>query len=69
MENVLVKNVKLFGNTGNADALSDFKYDAKLGAWISELDGSVMVKGSDVRRPSPGTKKCDVETGEDMKGE
>lgn len=69
MENLLVKSVKFFGIPGNAPGLSGFNYNASLGAWISNEDGSVMVKGSDKRRPHPGTKKCDVETGEDMKGE
>ena len=42
-------------------------YDAVLGAWIWESE--VLVKSNASFRPMPATKKHDIETGEDQKGE
>ncbi len=42
-------------------------YDREVGLWRVDDTGEVMMIGSYAQRPE--TKKCDVETGEDQKGE
>lgn len=43
------------------------KYNAVSGYWT--IDGQPMVSTIEFRNGPPGTKKCDQETGEDIKGE
>ena len=45
------------------------EYHDKLGAWLWGTDKEFLVKSNDVSRPRPGTKKEDIETGEDLKAE
>lgn len=42
-------------------------YDRKNGLWRIESTGEVMMVSDFAQRPE--TKKCDIETGEDQKGE
>jgi len=42
-------------------------YDHRIGAWISVNDGTFLIRNKDFAGPK--TKKADVETGEDQKGE
>lgn len=42
-------------------------YDQNVGAWIISKTGALLVLESD--EPRPTTKKADIETGEDQKGE
>lgn len=42
-------------------------YDRACGLWRVDNTGEVMMIGNCAQRPE--TKKCDVETGEDQKGE
>lgn len=54
------------------DALKDpedSQYDTRLGAWLWGSDRDVLVKSANRDKPRPGTKKEDIETGEDLKGE
>jgi hypothetical protein len=46
-------------------------YDPIKGAWMREEKGKLiaLVRSCDSSKPVAGTKKCDVETGEDVKGE
>lgn len=46
---------------------SNFAYDRKFGAWISNFDGKLLVKYEGF--PNVATKKLDQETGEDNKGQ
>ena len=43
------------------------QYDVYQGAWLLEGLGSLFVESPN--RPQPRTKKFDIETGEDQKGE
>lgn len=45
----------------------DFYYDKQVGAWLSRNDHSLLIKNN--KFPKIGTKKFDVETGEDNKGQ
>ena len=42
-------------------------YDEKMGCWVNENSKTPMVLDSTISKP--GTKKADIETGEDQKGE
>lgn len=42
-------------------------YDSKVGAWRNDISGILAVELPDRQRPR--TKKQDIETGEDQKGE
>ena len=47
------------------------EYHFKFGAWFRYFGGRklVLMKSSIPNRPDPRTKKADIETGEDLKGE
>jgi len=42
-------------------------YDNEVGAWVFSDSGKLLVE--EPERPKPQTKKHDIETGEDQKGE
>lgn len=44
-----------------------WRYDDEVGAWMSPNTGTFMVQ--DLTSPRCGTKKNDLETGEDAKGQ
>ena len=50
-------------------SLENCQYQNDRGLWILEETDEVLVKSSDPNRPTPGTKKEDIETGEDLKSE
>lgn len=62
----------LLNNASNIKKISDFKYpagytyDKKLGAWVDENGKDLMINHPDFI--AVGTKKFDIETGEDHKG-
>ena len=47
----------------------DSVYDEKLGLWLWGKNREILVKSDNPNCPQRGTKKLDVETGEDLKGE
>jgi hypothetical protein len=47
----------------------DCVYDTILGLWLWGPNKEILVNSDSPRRPRYGTKKNDVETGEDNKGE
>jgi hypothetical protein len=47
----------------------DSQYDTTLGLWLWGPGNDVLVKSANRDKPRPGTKKEDIETGEDLKGE
>jgi len=49
----------------------DCEYLSKFGAWFRNFEGRkiVLMRSSDPDKPEPRTKKADIETGEDLKGE
>jgi hypothetical protein len=67
----LLKTLKFFPRGISINAPEDCEYDNRYGAWFWKLgrDSSVLVKAPNPERPKPQTKKFDVETGEDLKGE
>jgi len=45
------------------------RYNEILGFWLWGNDKAPLVKSNNPDLPKPGTKKEDIETGEDLKGE
>ena len=45
----------------------NYEYDYMLGAWINSIDKSLLILSQNFK--ALGTKKFDVETGEDHKGQ
>ncbi len=67
----LLKKMKYFPRRVSFNPPGDCEYDNRYGAWFLKVgsENSVLVRAPDPERPKPQTKKCDVETGEDLKGE
>ena len=65
----LLGKAKLFDRKPLPEKLEGCSYDKHVGFWRFESDGTCMMKSNDPSRPVCGTKKCDIETGEDEKGE
>ena len=67
----LLKRLKMFPGRISISPPQGCEYDNLYGAWFLKAgsQNSVLVKAPDPERPKPQTKKFDVETGEDLKGE
>lgn len=67
MEHIIISNLTKFKRK-KLNSPEGYNFDRKLGAWISNEDrNEILVKAKD--RPIRGTKKNDIETGEDLKSE
>lgn len=67
-KNILVDNLVLF-DKNDLTAIEDSIYDEKRGLWLWGEENEVLVKSNNENCPVRGTKKYDVETGEDQKGD
>ncbi len=67
-KNILMDNLVLFDKK-EIDAIENSSYDEKRGLWLWGDDNEVLVKSTNVYCPIRGTKKFDIESGEDQKGE
>jgi hypothetical protein len=63
---ILIDNAKRFRKGSNSSFLKDFNYDIQEGYWKS-LEGQSLINSNNALVPI--TKKNDIETGEDRKGE
>lgn len=68
-KNLLVSKAKLFSYREPLEDIEGCHYDKIVGAWIINATNEFLVKSQDPEKPRPGTKKEDIETGEDRKGE
>ncbi len=68
-EHILVSKAKRYdvSKTQTEPVLCTFFL--KAGYWTDDVSGIPMMLMDDPKRPKPQTKKFDVETGEDQKGE
>ena len=66
-EHILLKLATRKPYRGNPRVPSTSEYDAVLGYWT--VDGQPMVFNAEFTNDPPVSKKCDQETGEDIKGE
>jgi hypothetical protein len=66
----LIGRAHVYPHPGQISDPENCRYDDRLGVWRwGEGKDTVLVKSSNPQRPRPQSKKHDIETGEDLKGE
>lgn len=65
---ILIDNLVLFDKK-EIESIENSSYDEKRGLWLWGDNNEVLVKSNNTNCPIRGTKKFDIETGEDQKGE
>jgi hypothetical protein len=69
MSHILLNRINSFNRT-KLESPHGYTYNTQSGMWVSQYDEQdVLVKSTIPGRPIRGTKKQDVETGEDQKGQ
>ncbi|MBI4773278.1 MAG: hypothetical protein HY788_03695 [Deltaproteobacteria bacterium] len=68
-DHILVRKAFVYNMARKLNALENCRYQNDRGFWIWEETNEPLVKSKHPNRPTPGTKKEDIETGEDLKGE
>lgn len=66
-QHILLEKAYTYNNQPRKLAPEGCSYDRKCGLWRVDSTGEVMMVSHFAQRPE--TKKCDIETGEDQKGE
>ncbi|MFB4169924.1 hypothetical protein [Virgibacillus sp. JSM 102003] len=66
-KHLLIQKAFIYPKPKEKPKLEGYTYNEESGYWVSDRDFLPYVM--DKRRPKPQTKKADVETGEDQKGE
>ena len=67
----LITKAHIYPQNSELSDPSDCRYELEFGAWFwcHDNNNTILVKSSNPQRPRPQTKKYDIETGEDLKGE
>lgn len=68
-KHLLASKVCLLKENKAFRAPEDCKYDKVSGVWLWGTENKVLVKSDNSKRPKICSKKEDIETGEDLKGE
>lgn len=66
-EHILIDKTYTYEEIPKILAPKDCFYDRKSGLWRMDSNGEIMMVSNYAKKPE--SKKCDVETGEDQKGE
>ncbi len=66
MKHIFLDNIFEYEPKKDKGNLTNYKYDSKSGYWVNKL-GQACISLSNFAKPR--TKKADIETGEDQKGE
>jgi len=66
-EHILLENANRYVAPALTPLPDNHLYDKKRGYWIHNSTGEAMMLSDDPQKPQ--SKKCDIETGEDQKGE
>lgn len=66
-EHIIIENAKRYIPTANIETPEGCFYNPKKGFWVEKETNTPMMCGDNPRKPT--SKKCDIETGEDQKGE
>lgn len=66
MKHILLQKALKYKQRKEIETPKGFSFDSLLGAWVSNIDKSFLIFAKDFK--ALGTKKEDVETGEDQKG-
>ncbi len=67
MKHILLQKALKYKKRKTIDAPKLYTFDSLLGAWTSSVDKSLLINSANFA--ALGTKKEDIETGEDQKGE
>ena len=67
MKHILLDKAFNYKKRKKIQAPKCYMFDNALGAWINKIDKSLLIDSVDFY--ALGTKKEDIETGEDLKGE
>lgn len=66
MKHILFQKALIYKKRRDIKPPRDYSYDHILGAWVNNIN-ELLITSSDFK--AQGTKKLDVETGEDNKGQ
>ncbi|MCO5267437.1 MAG: hypothetical protein M9897_00900 [Brumimicrobium sp.] len=67
MKHILLQKALKYKQRKRIEDPKGFSFNSLLGAWVSNIDKSFLIFAKDFK--ALGTKKEDVETGEDQKGQ
>jgi len=67
MKHILLNKAFTFKKRKDIKPPEKYKYSFILGAWINKIDNSLLILAKDFK--ARATKKLDIETGEDNKGQ
>jgi hypothetical protein len=67
MKHILLQKALKYRKRNKIESPKGYTFDNLLGAWVNNVDKSLLILSANF--PARGTKKEDIETGEDHKGE
>ena len=67
MKHILLQKALKYKKRKEIEEPKGFSFDSLIGAWISNTDKSFLIQA--IAFKALGTKKEDIETGEDQKGQ
>ncbi|MBM1107066.1 hypothetical protein JQC67_13015 [Aurantibacter crassamenti] len=67
MKHILFQKALVYKKRKEITPPKDYEYDYILGAWKSKLNNLLLINSKDFK--AQATKKLDIETGEDNKGQ
>lgn len=67
MKHILLQKAFNYKKRKNVRAPQGYSFDSTLGAWKNKINNTLLIHSANY--PLLGTKKHDIETGEDHKGE
>jgi hypothetical protein len=68
-DHILLRKAFVYRRSSKLDNPENCQYQNAMGLWIWNETNEPLVKSNKPNRPRPGTKKEDIETGEDLKSE
>lgn len=66
MKHILLQKALKYKKRKEIEEPKGFYFDSLIGAWINSTDKTYLIQSEDIK--ALGTKKYDIETGEDNKG-
>ena len=67
MKHILLQKILKYKQRKVIEAPNGFSFNSLLGAWVNKIDNSLLIFAKDFK--ALGSKKEDIETGEDNKGQ
>lgn len=66
-QHILLKNAFYYEKRDKIELPDNYTFDDNKGYWIDNVNNEIMMLSKNAKKPQ--TKKADLETGEDQKGE